>query len=335
MFCPGAAGSILATMASDLAVEKSDLGSLVCLKLEGTLNETFAPQTLAALADGRPMVIDLGKVSRLTSFGVRQWINELQTLRAKVPSLILENCSYACVSQLNMIKGFAGDSTVLSVVAPMVCPDCDHETKLVVDVRNGPPAELGARCSKCGADTELEEDPETFFYFAASHKLDPANTTVVELVRTLDKLRGNKPAPAGSAVATTAVAPKPAAPTAAAKSPPAQPKSTLSSWAGTAPAKPAPKPTLTAVPSATSSTRAASQPAGAAQPTPASGASATSSLSASQIAEIAEAAAKATAEEVGRLLAEQAPTKQGRGFRLDVALALALGLVVGLLIGLL
>ncbi len=153
-------------MPQDLRIDRSDAGTFLRVEVSGTLNEALAPEHLADLGDGRPIRIDLEKVSRITSFGVRQWVRGLEALRQRCGGVVLERCSYACVSQLNLIATFSADALVASVMAPLRCEACEHEKLIVVDVTKGPPGSLEQPCAKCGAKADLEEDPETYFAFA-------------------------------------------------------------------------------------------------------------------------------------------------------------------------
>jgi hypothetical protein len=158
-------------MAQDLRIDRSEAGSFLKVEVSGTLNEALVPEQLAAIGDGRPIRIDLEKVSRITSFGVRQWVRGLEGLRERSGGLVLERCSYACVSQLNLISTFSANALIVSVMAPLRCEACEHERLIVVDVTKGPPGSLEQPCVKCGAKADLEEDPETSFAFAQSREL--------------------------------------------------------------------------------------------------------------------------------------------------------------------
>lgn len=170
-------------MSQDLRIDRSEAGSFLKIEVSGTLNEALVPEQLAGFADGRPIRIDLEKVSRITSFGVRQWVRGLDVLRERSGGLVLERCSYACVSQLNLISSFSADALVLSVMAPLRCEKCEHEKLIVVDVSRGPPSSLVQPCANCGARADLEEDPDTYFAFAKSRQLSEPLQALYEKVR--------------------------------------------------------------------------------------------------------------------------------------------------------
>ncbi|HSI05648.1 MAG: hypothetical protein ACAI38_09635 [Myxococcota bacterium] len=196
-------------MAQDLRIDRSEAGSFLKVEVSGTLNEALVPEQLAGIGDGRPIRIDLEKVSRITSFGVRQWVRGLEALRLRSGGLVLERCSYACVSQLNLISTFSADALIVSVMAPVRCEACEHERLIVVDVTKGPPGSLEQPCVMCGAKADLEEDPETYFAFAKTRALTNGLAALYE------KLQADA-AGVGQEVQATPVE---AQPTAAAKTP--------------------------------------------------------------------------------------------------------------------
>ena len=57
-----------------LAVAPRGGGAL--LKLSGVIDETFSPHQLLEAARGK-VVLDLDGVKRITSFGVREWVNAM------------------------------------------------------------------------------------------------------------------------------------------------------------------------------------------------------------------------------------------------------------------
>ncbi len=205
-------------MAQDLRIDRSEAGSFLKVEVSGTLNEALVPEQLAGMGDGRPIRIDLEKVSRITSFGVRQWVRGLEALRQKSEGLVLERCSYACVSQLNLISTFSADALIVSVMAPVRCEACEHERLIVVDVTQGPPGSLEQPCAKCGAKADLEEDPESYFAFARSRDLTNLRATLYQKLQADAAGEGGvavlpapppKPAPAPIAQPTPTPAPTP------------------------------------------------------------------------------------------------------------------------------
>lgn len=132
-------------------------GALV--KISGILNEYFRPDMLAGVVQ-ESVVIDLDQVPRITSFGVRQWINALNSLPAR--NLAFINCRPAVVAQFNMVSGFGSHGRLVSLYLPHVCFECDEEFEVLADLRTEydrvtaeePPS---MKCKSCGATAELDE----------------------------------------------------------------------------------------------------------------------------------------------------------------------------------
>ena len=183
-------------MANDARVDTGTLGPFVTIHLEGSINETFSTDALLQGAAGKVVFIDVQGLSRITSFGSRQWIRAVNALCQSAKHVFLENCSFGFVSQLNMIRGFAGSATVLSVTAPVACGSCDQDMKLVVDLRNGVPKSVKTTCSRCGGTAELAEDLETYFGFARANLLSQMPPDLAALVHqyyTIRTARGATP----------------------------------------------------------------------------------------------------------------------------------------------
>lgn len=179
------------------------------INLSGSLNETFDGQALLANTRSKKVVLDVAQMTRITSFGVKQWIKYMTEQEASGGSVIFENLSHAFVTQLNMIANFGGSRSVFrSVAAPMVCESCDWEGTSTVDVSGGNPGDVTAPCPNCGKEAQLDEDPASFFHFlSTAPPAKPAAPAVPSASRP----------PAGGAVSATAKPPGPTAPNPTAK----------------------------------------------------------------------------------------------------------------------
>jgi len=62
-----------------LTIEKFADGSIACLKFNGTIDESFEGKKLGATAAGDTLVLDLGGVKKISSFGIREWIDFVGT----------------------------------------------------------------------------------------------------------------------------------------------------------------------------------------------------------------------------------------------------------------
>jgi serine/threonine protein kinase/anti-anti-sigma regulatory factor len=155
--------------ASRLKITRHKTGGGCLLRLGGVLDESFDQKAFLDGTEG-VVVVDLDAVQRITSFGVREWINALKELRAK--ELYFINCRPVVMSQFNMVAGFGGAGTVVSFYAPYVCEECDAEIEVLVDLRKDyewvsqfDPPEM--KCAACGAEAEFDDIPETYLSFVA------------------------------------------------------------------------------------------------------------------------------------------------------------------------
>src|SRR4051812_18610809 len=138
-------------------------------RLAGTIDADFDPMEL--LATSGVLVIDLDEVRRISSFGVREWIRALAAIPAD--SIIFHNARPPIVAQFNMVLGFGGRGVLASAYLPFICPECETECELRVDLTRHH-ADLVAgdipamACPKCGAACELDESPATYFSYIRS-----------------------------------------------------------------------------------------------------------------------------------------------------------------------
>jgi hypothetical protein len=114
-----------------------------------------------------PAVFDLGRVRRINSCGVREWVNFVRDLGAI--DLTFVACSPAIVTQLNMIYNFRGHAKVASFLAPYVCASCENEEEKLLEVashfagRTREPPEFA--CARCGGPMEFDDLPERYLAF--------------------------------------------------------------------------------------------------------------------------------------------------------------------------
>src|SRR5262249_47214053 len=79
-------------------------------------------------------VVDVSGITRMTSFGVRQWITAMNALPKTITDLYLLGCPTFFVDQLNMVLNFGGAARILTVLAPYMCPSCGVESGETIDV---------------------------------------------------------------------------------------------------------------------------------------------------------------------------------------------------------
>lgn len=136
--------------------------------LVGELSETLSREPLLSQAvQARAVSIDLGEITRVTSAGVREWVDLLKELANQGVEVALTNVSVVVVGQLNMISNFAFGATVVSIHAPYFCESCgEQETRIfVVNDETLSKIEAPHKCTKCGGALEFDDLPERFLAF--------------------------------------------------------------------------------------------------------------------------------------------------------------------------
>jgi anti-anti-sigma regulatory factor len=117
-----------------LTIEKFADGSITCLRFSGTVDEAFDGKKLASTVDTDTLVLDLGGVKKISSFGIREWVDFSTAAAARAKRIVLIDCSPKVVDQLNMVANFAGTGRVYSFFAPFRCDYCDSEQRVLLDV---------------------------------------------------------------------------------------------------------------------------------------------------------------------------------------------------------
>jgi DNA-directed RNA polymerase subunit RPC12/RpoP len=149
-----------------------DLGSLRFIALKGGFSEAFNSDLLVSHMEGR-VVIDLGGIEMITSFGVRGWLQTMSGIEGRVTSMFLANCSEAVVNQMLMVRNFAGRGQIVSFGAPYICTACSTTFEYVLDCENaaeeinqGAPPDVA--CPECGNRAVFDEDPEAYLEFVSA-----------------------------------------------------------------------------------------------------------------------------------------------------------------------
>ena len=58
-----------------LTIEKFADGGIACLKFNGTIDESFEGKKIARSMQAETLVLDLGGVKKISSFGIREWVD--------------------------------------------------------------------------------------------------------------------------------------------------------------------------------------------------------------------------------------------------------------------
>ena len=138
----------------------------------------------------KSLVIDVTSMTRMTSFGVRQWLKAMDALPKSISELYLLGCPTFFVDQLNMVLNFGGAAKVLTVVAPYTCPSCGMESGETVDVlaerstlaKGGVPEK---ECGRCAGKLEFDETPESYFSFVTKYAAATINPAAAQFLASL------------------------------------------------------------------------------------------------------------------------------------------------------
>ncbi len=165
---------------SKAAVDVQTAGEAALVNVSGLVDERFGG--FGDLRSMKTVAINVAGMTRMTSFGVRQWLKSMDSLPKTITELYMVGCPTFFVDQLNMVLNFGGNAKILTVVAPYTCPSCGVESGETIDVlaeranlaKGGLPEK---ECARCGGKLEFDETPESYFAFvskyAASH-ISPA-----------------------------------------------------------------------------------------------------------------------------------------------------------------
>ena len=153
-----------------LTIEKFADGGIACLKFIGTIDESFEGKKLGASTAGDVLVVDLGAVKKISSFGIREWVDFISTASKQVRSVVLIECAPKVVDQLNMVANFAGSGRVFSFYAPFKCDYCDSEHRVILQIDKDHETiktmKLADRaCPSCKEAMYFDEDGATFFSY--------------------------------------------------------------------------------------------------------------------------------------------------------------------------
>ncbi|MFI5288407.1 MAG: hypothetical protein ACHQ17_02095, partial [Polyangia bacterium] len=157
-----------------LRIDKITDGAITCLKLAGTIDEQFDGKKIAAGIKGGTLVLDLAEIERISSFGIREWVDFVTAISAKVTSLWFVECAPKVIDQFNMVANFGGTGHLVSFYAPYRCDYCDDDRRrlvqVVADWEQLKTGKLPERvCESCGNQEYFDEDPLTFFSFLQTH----------------------------------------------------------------------------------------------------------------------------------------------------------------------
>jgi serine/threonine protein kinase len=135
------------------------------------IDERFRLDAFAPPGDQTtPVLIDLDGATRITSFGVREWMHALRTLPTS--SYYYVRVRPAIVAQFNSVTQFGGQGSIVTMYCPYLCSACEHSFDVLVDLRKHPEIRSGtapnATCPQCKGAGIFDDIESTYFGHVAS-----------------------------------------------------------------------------------------------------------------------------------------------------------------------
>lgn len=154
-------------------VVKEAQPNILVMRLSGSVDENVNFEQALGEPTQREIHLYLKELSRMNSFGVRQWVKYFTRLSDSGKTIRLFEASPAVVQQLNFMVNFVPKGIVESVCAPYICTSCKGNFMSVfkaADLRAGGFQVPKLNCPKCGTPTaEFDDIEEEYFGFLA-HK---------------------------------------------------------------------------------------------------------------------------------------------------------------------
>ncbi len=150
-----------------LKVEKKSNGKVISLTLTGVIDERVDFAKLLDPVEGT-MRINLRRIERINSVGVKNWVRYFSDLRKSGVELILEDCSPQIVEQINLVSNFSCGAEIASILAPFRCNKCGGEFLATFTLDELKSMEGGfpePPCPKCQAKTSFDDIEEEYLAF--------------------------------------------------------------------------------------------------------------------------------------------------------------------------
>ncbi|MEQ1508448.1 MAG: hypothetical protein ABMB14_39825, partial [Myxococcota bacterium] len=174
----------------DSVVETRPVGNMTVVSLRGRINESFRGAELGQSLSG-VVVFDLSQVDRISSFGVKGWLQMLE--HARFTHCYFFRCSEAVINQITMMRNFCGTGRIHSLLVPYLCGGCGEEFSAVYDAVADREAILGrspgtVECPRCAAGAKIADDP--WAYLAVDdHLLDHVPADLEQVVEHLTQVQ--------------------------------------------------------------------------------------------------------------------------------------------------
>jgi len=171
-----------------LLIERLSEGDVTCLRLMGTIDEQFDAPGLAQTIACRFLILDLGGVDRISSFGIRQWIDFVQQIAPRLAGLYYVECSPKVVDQFNMVANFGGAGYIVSFYAPYRCETCDQERRHLFRSDEETPVWRAGQapvltCPTCTNKEDFDENPAMYFNYVAQQPIQAIPPAVMQFLR--------------------------------------------------------------------------------------------------------------------------------------------------------
>lgn len=168
------------------AVEKTVIGGVTLLTLEGTLHDAFEGARIAASIRTTKVIVNLRHVRRFASWGMSEWMDFLRINTKR--DLYLVECSTYAAGQLNLVTGLLGHAKLVSFYASYRCSSCSEQLDSVFliprdrdTIRNLPGSEQ--ECATCGGRARLDDYPAAYFQKIVSYPSFEIDDEVLALLR--------------------------------------------------------------------------------------------------------------------------------------------------------
>ncbi len=171
-----------------LLIERLSDGDVTCLRLMGTIDEQFDAPGLAQTIACRYLILDLGGVDRISSFGIRQWIDFVQHIAPRLAGVYYVESSPKVVDQFNMVANFGGPGYIVSFYAPYRCESCDLEKRHLFRTDEETPVWRAGQapamtCQTCGNKEDFDENPAMYFNYVAQQPIQAIPPAVMQFLR--------------------------------------------------------------------------------------------------------------------------------------------------------
>lgn len=173
---------------ANVQVEHFAEGQLTYIVIAGVIDERFDAGSVTSSINTKLVVVNCARVTRISSFGVRQWLQLMEVIEQKAEKLFFVECSSKFVDQLNMFAGFAGRGQIISFYAPYACEGCGAARPILFRVdqdkdmieRGQPPSYT---CRVCRGQEHFDDDPNTYFEWYVQQGPVEVDNAVVALLR--------------------------------------------------------------------------------------------------------------------------------------------------------